>query len=162
MIRATARQPAPSVVRRALGALGAPSLRADVLLAAGLGLVAMGVRLPYLWLVPRFTDETLEVLHSLAIVRDGSRPLTNYDTYYGALYNYLAALALAVSGESPLAPRVVVLVAGVLTVLATYGLGRALASRVLGDEAGLAGARPAGLLAAGPPPPHGAPRPAHN
>src|SRR5688572_22778016 len=94
--------------------------RLDLLLMGGLGLLALVVRWPNLWLVPRFTDETLEVLHSLAIVRDGARPLTNYDSYYGALYNYVVALALALSGESPLAPRVVVLVAGVATVVATY------------------------------------------
>src|SRR6266540_6710330 len=86
----------------------------DALLAVVVALVALAIRWPHLWTVPRFTDETLEVLHSLAIVRDGARPLTNYDSYYGALYNYVVALALAVSGESPLAPRVVVLVGGVL------------------------------------------------
>ena len=97
---------------------------------SGLALLALVVRWPNLWLVPRFTDETLEVLHSLAIVRDGARPLTNYDSYYGALYNYLVALALLVSGESPLAPRVVVLLAGVATVVATYLLGAELGRRI--------------------------------
>jgi len=126
--------------------------RLDLLLMAGLALLALIVRWPSLWLVPRFTDETLEVLHSLTIVRDGARPLTNYDSYYGALYNYLVALALALSGESPLAPRVVVLVAGVATVVAAYLLGAELARRVAlrsdGASDGVA-ARLLGLLAAG-------------
>src|SRR5687768_2871764 len=82
------------------------SRRLDLLLMAGLALLSVVVRWPNLWLAPRFTDETLEVLHSLAIVRDGARPLTNYDSYYGALYNYVVALAFLVSGESLLAPRV--------------------------------------------------------
>jgi 4-amino-4-deoxy-L-arabinose transferase-like glycosyltransferase len=101
------------------------------MLMTGLSLLAFVVRWPNLWLVPRFTDETLEVLHSLAIVRDGARPLTNYDSYYGALYNYVVALALLVSGESPLAPRVVVLLAGVITVVATYLLGVEVGRRIV-------------------------------
>ena len=114
-------------------------------------LLALAIRWPYLWLVPRFTDETLEVQASLAILRDGARPLTNYDSYYGALYNYLVAGALALTGESPLAPRVVVLVAGILTVAATYGLGRALSLRLPGalwGGATLPAARCVGIVAA--------------
>jgi 4-amino-4-deoxy-L-arabinose transferase-like glycosyltransferase len=114
--------------------------------------LALVVRWPNLWTVPRFTDETLEVLHSLAIVRDGLRPLTNYDTYYGALYNYVVALALLLSGQSPLAPRVVVLAAGTLTVAATYLLGTELARRLplTGDvRVGTVATRIVGLLAAG-------------
>ena len=125
------------------------SRRLDLVLVAGLSALALAVRLPYLWMVPRFTDETLEVLHSLAIVRDGLRPLTNYDTYYGALYNYVVALALVLSGESPLAPRVVVLVAGILTVAATYLFGRALGCHMLPGPEGTVGSRLVGLLAAG-------------
>ena len=114
------------------------------MLIGGLALLALAVRWPNLWLVPRYTDETLEVLHSLAIVRDGARPLTNYDSYYGALYNYAVAFALAISGESPLAPRVVVLLAGVATVVATYLLGAELGRRFAPRLAGLLAA---GLLA---------------
>ena len=102
--------------------------RVDIVLVTALAALAGLIRWPYLWLIPRFTDETLEIQASLAIVRDGTRPLTNYDSYYGALYNYLVALALALSGQSALAPRVVVLVAGVLTVALTYCLGRRLAT----------------------------------
>ena len=101
--------------------------RLEALLVAALVALALAVRWPHLWSVPRFTDETLEVLHSLQIVREGARPLTNYDSYYGALYNYLVANALWATGESPFAPRLVVLVAAALTVAATYLLGRELA-----------------------------------
>jgi 4-amino-4-deoxy-L-arabinose transferase-like glycosyltransferase len=125
----------------------------DLLLIGGLALLAFVVRWPNLWLVPRFTDETLEVLHSLAIVRDGARPLTNYDSYYGALYNYVVALALLLSGESPLAPRVVLLLAGVATVIATYLLGVELGRHVLPlspqSSGHPTGPRLVGLLAAG-------------
>jgi 4-amino-4-deoxy-L-arabinose transferase-like glycosyltransferase len=126
--------------------------RLDLLLVGVVSALALVVRWPNLWTVPRFTDETLEVLHSLAIVRDGLRPLTNYDTYYGALYNYVVALALLLSGQSPLAPRVVVLVAGTLTVGATYLLGAQLARRLpLAEDARIrtVAGRIVGLLAAG-------------
>src|SRR5438046_3112517 len=88
-----------SIVARASQALAARGVAVDLLLAGAVAILAAVVRWPYLWLVPRFTDETLEVRASLAIVREGARPLTNYDTYYGALYNYLVAMSLALSGE---------------------------------------------------------------
>src|SRR5262245_21102333 len=125
-MRSLAEPAVPSTFVRVTRRLAAPAVAVDLALVGVVVAVAVAIRWPYLWLVPRFTDETLEVQASLAILRDGARPLTNYDTYYGALYNYLVAGALALSGESPLAPRVVVLVAGILTVVVTYGLGRAL------------------------------------
>ena len=124
-------QPATPATRVA-ARVGASSW-VDAVLGAALAGVALAVRWPYLWTIPRFTDETLEVLHSLAIVRDGTRPLTNYDSYYGALYNYLVAAGLWLGGESPFAPRAVVLAAGALTVAATYALGRELAIQLLGS-----------------------------
>jgi 4-amino-4-deoxy-L-arabinose transferase-like glycosyltransferase len=147
---------------RATNEAGWPRWRVDLAIALGVGLLAAGVRWPHLWTVPRLTDETLEVLHSLAIVRDGARPLTNYDSYYGALYNYLIAAALAIGGESPFAPRVVVLLVGALTVAATYFVGRELGLRLPPDwqaptsppsppplkGSGVWGARVVGLVAA--------------
>ena len=116
----------------------------DALLAVVVALVALAIRWPHLWTVPRFTDETLEVLHSLAIVRDGARPLTNYDSYYGALYNYLIAAALWLLGESPLVPRLVILCVGGLTIAATFFLARELAV----GESDRRVSRAAGALAA--------------
>jgi hypothetical protein len=92
--------------------------------------IALALRWPFLSLVPRITDETLEVLHSLAIVRDGALPLTNYDAYYGSLFNYLVAGALVASGENPLAPRWLVAIAGALTAPATAWLALVVAGRV--------------------------------
>jgi 4-amino-4-deoxy-L-arabinose transferase-like glycosyltransferase len=139
----------PSIVARSSQGLGARGVGVDLLLAVALAILAAVIRWPYLWLVPRFTDETLEVRASLAILRDGVRPLTNYDTYYGALYNYLVAAALALSDESPFAPRLVVYVAGVLTVVVTYGLGRTLGERLAGNpDVALRVGRCVGLLAA--------------
>ena len=71
--------------------------RLDVLAALGLSALALAVRWPYLWSVPRFTDEVLEVGRGLAIARGQALPLTNYDSYLGAIQNYmLAALFLVV------------------------------------------------------------------
>ena len=99
--------------------------RLELTLLGGVLLLALALRLPHLALVPQFTDESLEVLWSLPIARGEALPLTNYDAYYGALFNYLVAGAFVLLGPSALAARVAVLVAGVLTVLATYALARA-------------------------------------
>lgn len=87
---------------------------------------AVAVRLPNLMSIPIFTDEVEEVARALAIVQHGSRPLTNVDPYIGAFWNYLLALAFWLFGPHPETPRIVVLGSGVLTVLATHLLGRAL------------------------------------
>jgi glycosyltransferase AglD len=117
----------------------------DLVALGTLAAVALAVRLPHLTLVPRFTDESLEVLWSLPIARGETFPLTNYDTYYGALFNYLVAGSFLLLGPSALAARLVVLTLGVLTVLATYGLARA-----WGGGSRLAGLLAGGLLAMNP------------
>lgn len=113
------------------------------LLLAAILLLATAIRVPHLALVPRFTDEAWEVLWSLPIVRGEEFPLTNFNTFKGALANYLVAGSFLLLGPSALAARLVSLVAGVLTVLATYGLARSWA----GPRAGLLAA---GLLALNP------------
>jgi hypothetical protein len=74
------------------------SLGLERALLAAVVIIALGLRLPHLTLVPQFTDESLEVLWSLPIARGESFPLTNYDAYYGALFNYLVAAAF---GQAP-------------------------------------------------------------
>lgn len=103
-----------------------------MLALAALVLAAWAVRWPYLWLIPRFTDETLEVLHSLAIARGEHWPLTNYDSYYGALFNYLLAGAFSLIGPDPLLPRALVWLLGGLTVVPVYLLGAELRGRTAG------------------------------
>jgi glycosyltransferase AglD len=100
-------------------------------------LVALALRWPYVSLIPRFTDETLEVLHAAAIARGELLPLTNYDSYYGALFNYLIGVPMALVGTDPLLPRWIVMVLGALTVVPTYLLGREIAGRNVGMIAGL-------------------------
>jgi glycosyltransferase AglD len=98
---------------------------------------AFALRWPFVTLLPRFTDETLEVLHSAAIARGEILPLTNYDTYYGALFNYLIAIPMVVLGTDPLLPRWIVMALGALTVLPTFLLGRELGNRMVGAVAAL-------------------------
>ena len=102
-------------------------------LALVLGLVAAGLalRLPYLWTVPRFTDETREVLRAVQLMRGevrGLEVLVNLDAYIGGLYNWLLAGLFWLTGPSPYTPRLVVAVAGALTVGATYLLARDVAA----------------------------------
>ena len=110
-----------------------------LLLVLLVGLAAL-VRWSHLWLVPQLTDEMREVFGAWKIVAEGARPLVSVDAYNGPLHGYLVAGALALLGPSQWVPRLVMLVAGALTVGVTYLLGRAMAGRVAGVVA-------AGLLA---------------
>ena len=148
MTSALARTEAPIAEPRRVSPTAARPLQmsvaVEVILLGALLLLAFGLRLPHLALVPHFTDETWEVLWSLPIVRGEGFPLTNFNVFKGALFNYLVAASFLVLGPSALAARLVVLVLGVLTVLATYALGRAWGGA-------LAGLLAAALLATNPP-----------
>ena len=72
--------------------------------------------------VPRLTDETDIVVHSLKIVRDGTRPLTDTEAYIGAGFNYVLAATFAIFGVGPVVPRALVAVIGVFTIPAMFFL----------------------------------------
>ncbi|MCC7371321.1 MAG: glycosyltransferase family 39 protein [Chloroflexi bacterium] len=94
---------------------------------AGIGIlliVAAAIRLDGLMVVPRLSDETLEVVLGLRLLREGGLPLVGYAPHIGSLFTYLVALAFMVVGPKIEAGRLVVLTAGVLTVIPTYLLGR--------------------------------------
>jgi len=110
--------------------LGSPW--AEWLIVLGLFLVALAIRWPYLLRLPHFTDETVETEWALAIWRDGIRPLTASDRYYGPLHPYIVALCLWLFGPAIVLPRAIVMVFGALTVPLTYRLGRATAGRAVG------------------------------
>ena len=98
----------------------------------GIVVIAVLTRIPNLLAIPAFTDEVEEVALGLDILRHGLRPLTNVDPYIGPLWNYILAGALWLSGPSAATPRILMLMAGTLTVLLTYALGRVLHGRRVG------------------------------
>ncbi|HYU20961.1 MAG TPA: glycosyltransferase family 39 protein, partial [Chloroflexota bacterium] len=132
-----ARWPTGLAVR--LGALS----RLDALALAAVCVPAAMVRLPNLAAIPVFTDEAEEIGLGLAILRDGLRPLTDVDPYIGPLWNYLLAGVFWLVSPSLVVPRVLMLVAGTVTVGFAYALGRTLHGRAVG-------ALGAALLAASP------------
>ena len=106
-----------------------------VVLVAVLG-IAAAARWPNLWLIPTFTDETLEVRLALQILRGEVLPLTNVDPYIGAFWNYVLAGGFWLLGPSPWLPRLLVFATGVATVGAAWWLGRELGGRIGGMVAG--------------------------
>ena len=89
-------------------------------------------RLPNLQLIPPFTDETDDIYRALLTARGQLLPLTDTSNYIGALWDWSMAAALRVSHFSLYAPRTLVAALGVLTVLATYQLGRQWGGRLAG------------------------------
>ena len=100
--------------------------RLDLILAAGLLLLAAAVRLPYLQLIPQLTDETGDVLWALDIYKGRHLPLTQNDPYNGPVLGYLLAAAFWLFGVHVALPRLMMLLLGSLTVVLTYALARLL------------------------------------
>jgi glycosyltransferase AglD len=107
-------------------------VRTDVPIIAALLVAAAAVRLPYLWDIPRFTDESNEGLKSLLVAHGRILPLTNIDPYIGPLWNYVLAGVFLATGPSLYTPRTIVALCGVLTVVPTYLLGRSLGGQAVG------------------------------
>jgi 4-amino-4-deoxy-L-arabinose transferase-like glycosyltransferase len=115
-----------------------------VVLVALLG-IAGAARWPNLWLIPTFTDETIEVKLAYDIARGEAAPLTNVDPYIGALWNWALAVGFWTFGLNPWLPRLLAFFGGVATVGAAWWLGREMAGRAGGRLAGIV----AGLFMAG-------------
>jgi hypothetical protein len=95
----------------------------DWLIAGLLVLMGILIRTPYLALIPTFSDEIMQTVLALDI-RPGALPLIGADPYAGPVFSYILAICLRVFGASPVAPRIVAMVMGALTVGLTYGLAR--------------------------------------
>jgi predicted membrane-bound mannosyltransferase len=102
------------------------SLKHDILIAGLLSLVGLLTRVPYLALIPVFEDEVLQTVYALSIRPGDFMPLVGDDPYTGSLFSYILAVCLRLFGSTPVAPRIVVMVMGALTVGLTYLLARAL------------------------------------
>ena len=117
-----------------VGLVGILSSR-DVALLAGLVAVGFLLRLPHLWTIPRFTDETREVLRAIELLNGGlsaADRLVNVDAYIGGLYLWLLAAIFWLTGVSALTPRLVMTAAGAIAVGCTYLLARDLGGRLAG------------------------------
>src|SRR5688500_10115109 len=114
-------------------------LETIIVFAALLG-TAGAARWPNLWLIPTFTDETIEVKLAYEIARGQVAPLTNVDPYIGAFWNWLLAIGFWLFGLNPWLPRLLAFVSGVATVGATWWLGREIGGRASGRLGGFVAA----------------------
>src|SRR5688572_14359601 len=116
------------------------ALALEVLVVLAILALAAAVRADGFMVVPRLTDETLEVALGLRLAREGGLPLVGYAPHIGGLFTYLTAGMFLLLGPKIEAGRVLVLITGVLTILPTYLLGRdlgqSLASGDLRDASG--------------------------
>jgi len=116
----------------------------DVLAVLGVVVAAFAARYPYVYTAPRFRDDTFNALHSLKIYRGEHFPFTDVEAYIGGFFNYAVAAGMFVIGPTIYAARLVVMWFGVMTVGATYFLGRELGGPAGGTAVGTA----VGLIAA--------------
>jgi 4-amino-4-deoxy-L-arabinose transferase-like glycosyltransferase len=109
----------------------------DVLATLSVLVAALAARYPYVYSAPRFRDDTFNALHSLKIYRGEHFPFTDVEAYIGGFFNYAVAAGMFVIGPTIFAARLVVMWFGVLTVGATYFLGRELGGPAAGTAVGL-------------------------
>jgi 4-amino-4-deoxy-L-arabinose transferase-like glycosyltransferase len=109
----------------------------DALMVLILLVGAVAVRFPYLAVVPRFRDETFNALVALRIYRGDLLPFTDHEPYISSLFNFIVAAGMLVIGPTIYAARIVVTGIGILTVGATYVLGREAGGPLVGLIAGL-------------------------
>jgi 4-amino-4-deoxy-L-arabinose transferase-like glycosyltransferase len=105
------------------------SIKLDLLMGGALTLVGVLIRIPYLALIPEFFDEIMQTVYALNIQPGKFMPPVGNDAYVGPLFSYLIAVCLRIFGASPVAPRIIALLMGALTVGLTYLLARVLGLR---------------------------------
>jgi 4-amino-4-deoxy-L-arabinose transferase-like glycosyltransferase len=96
------------------------------MMAGALTVIGALLRVPYLALIPFFGDETMQTIQALSIRPGEYMPLVGVDPYSGPFFPYLLAVILRILGPTPVAPRIVVMVMGALTVGLTYLFARTL------------------------------------
>lgn len=102
-------------------------------LLLGVFIAALGLRLPWLWEIPRFIDELKEVSLAYMIYSGEFLPLHNAAQDIGAMHNYILAGLFKILGPNIYLPRFYVVVTAALTVPLIYQLG----TRLYGRRAGL-------------------------
>lgn len=98
----------------------------------GLFLTALLVRLPWLWLVPRYIDELKEVSLAYQIFLGKVLPLHNMAHEIGAWHNYILAGIFKILGPSIYWPRLYVAFTSAFTVVLLYYLGKLLGNQWTG------------------------------
>jgi len=101
--------------------------------AALLFTLAMLVRIPWLWEVPRYVDELKEVQLAYQIYQGHALPLHNAAHDIGALHNYILAGIFKLLGAGIYWPRLYVAATSALTVVLIYLIGK----KLYGHRAGL-------------------------
>jgi len=94
----------------------------QAVILALLSALALAIRIPYLYSIPRY-GEANENFLAIGIL-EGKYPLINQNPHIGALSPYIIAGFLAVLGKHWWVSRLVPLLAGAATVTLTYLLGR--------------------------------------
>lgn len=102
------------------------AFRGDGMIAVTLTVIGALLRVPYLALIPTFGDEVMQTVQAMSIRPGEYMPLVGVDPYSGPFFPYLIAVVLRVLGATPVAPRIIVMVMGALTVGLTYLLAREL------------------------------------
>jgi hypothetical protein len=105
------------------------SIKLDLVIGGMLALVGALARIPYLALIPVFKDEVMQTVYALSIQPGKFMPFIGNDPYVGPLFSYLIAVCLHIFGSSPVAPRIIALLMGALTVGLIYLLARVLGLR---------------------------------
>ncbi|MCZ2114515.1 MAG: glycosyltransferase family 39 protein [Anaerolineae bacterium] len=83
-------------------------------------LAAVLIRLPYWDVIPAAFDEVEQTSFAYQIANGQIRPLTGNDAYAGPFYFYIVAGLIKAGATDPMVGRLVILVAGILTVPLTW------------------------------------------
>jgi 4-amino-4-deoxy-L-arabinose transferase-like glycosyltransferase len=102
-------------------------VRWEALAVAALAIMALAIRLPYLATIPILTDEFRVIGLALDIADGVSYPIVQRASYVGPLWIYLNGFVLRHIGSGVYTPRLMVMLFGVLTVVATYFMAREIA-----------------------------------
>lgn len=102
------------------------------LISAIIFILALIVRIPWLWLVPRYVDELKEVNLGYLIYLGQALPLHNIAHDIGSMHNYILGGLFRLFGPSIYLPRLYVAVLSALTVVLVYILGRKLFGQWVG------------------------------
>ncbi|CFX26206.1 Nucleotide-diphospho-sugar transferases [Syntrophomonas zehnderi OL-4] len=113
------------------------SLPKRLIPAGSLFILALLVRIPWLWEIPRYIDELKEVQLAYQIYQGQVLPLHNTAHDIGALHNYILAGIFKLAGVSVYWPRLYVAITSALTVVLFYYIAKKMFGHWVGMVAAL-------------------------